>query len=339
MRRHRRKRKPEPAPPAHRRCTRCGRSLHRFWYFCPDCGKRLVWGDTRRVTRTECYYCGWIVSDSYSYCPWCGSDISDEASSEKPLRRPRGFLYHGRCKRGCGGGVQYPMQYCPWCGREQRWPYHHYFEGVCPHCDRGVDDLMDHCIWCGNDATGQDLLQPALRRVRRLLSKVRVPDWGYRILVRPGVSGVDPEYPKVVEIDRRHVDRRDEISWPRLVGLIMHELGHSFLFHHWRFARSARFRKAFGDVSKAYRGVEETWVSFRKRNMSQTPVNHVTAYASKHPLEDFAETFRFYVIRRGRLKDLLAEIGRKGKGVVVYEKFLTLHAYLQELRQKARERE
>ncbi|HSG82513.1 MAG TPA: zinc-ribbon domain-containing protein [Gemmatimonadota bacterium] len=21
-------------------CTRCGRELRRFWYFCPDCGKR-----------------------------------------------------------------------------------------------------------------------------------------------------------------------------------------------------------------------------------------------------------------------------------------------------------
>ncbi len=68
-------------------------------------------------------------------------------------------------------------------------------------------------------------------------------------------------------------------------------------------------------------------------------MNHVTAYAGKHPLEDFAETFRFYVIRRGRLKELLAEIGRKEKGVTVYEKFLTLHTYLQELRQKNRRKE
>jgi len=336
MNRHKRKRKPEPAPPAHKRCTRCGCSLHRFWHFCPDCGKELVWGDVRGVTGAECFYCGWLVSDSYTYCPWCGMDISDGSSSEVPLKQPRGFQYHGRCKRGCGGGIQYPMQYCPWCGGEQTWPFHYYFEGECPHCGDGVEDMMDYCIWCGHDATGQDLLQPAIIRVRQLLRKVRVPDWGYRILVRPGVSGVDPEYPKIVEIERRHVERRDQISWPTLVGLIIHELGHSFLFHHWRFARSERFRRAFGDVSKAYRGVDEIWVSFRRRNLSETPVNHVTAYASKHPLEDFSETFRFYVIRRGRLKDLLAEIGRLQKGVTVYEKFLTLHAYLQELKQKSR---
>jgi hypothetical protein len=197
---------------------------------------------------------------------------------------------------------------------------------------------MDYCPWCGKDATGQDLLAPAIRRVRQLLRKVRVPDWGFRILVRPGVSGVDKKYPKIVEIERRYVERRDEVSWPAMAGLITHELGHSFLYHHWRFARSRRFRRASGDVDKAYRGVDESWVSFRQRYMSKTPSNHVTAYASKHAEEDFAETFRFYVIRRGRLKDLLAEIGRKGKDVIVYEKFLTLHAYLQELRQRRRRR-
>ncbi len=320
-------------------CTRCEYPLRRYWYFCPGCSKRLSWGDDRGVTGAECYYCGWIVSDRHSYCPWCGKNITDEGSSAEPLKQPRGFAYHACCPYvDCGGGLQYPMEYCPWCGRRQAWPFDGLFEGVCPHCYGGVDDLMDYCPWCRGDATGQDLLQPALRRVQHLLRKVRVPDWGYRVLVRPGVSGVDPRHPKIVEIERRLVARRDQISWPSVVGLITHELGHSFLFEHWRFARSRRFRKAFGDVSKAYRGVDESWVSFRRRNFSKTPVNHVTTYASKHPLEDFAETFRFYVIRRGRLKDLLAEIGRKGKGVIVYEKFLTLHTYLQELRQKAREK-
>lgn len=320
---------------AGRRCSRCHGRLRRFWYFCRQCGKRQTWSDNG-VTGADCPHCGWVVSSSFSHCPWCGRGINHGTSSPIPLKQPRGFVYYWRCDHGCGGGVQYPMEYCPWCGKRQGWPYHDHFEGICPHCDGGVDDLMDYCIWCGQDATGQDLLRPAITRVSNLLHKVRVPDWGYRILVRPGVSGVDPAYPKIVEIERRYVERRDQISWPSLVGLITHELGHSFLYHYWRFARSARFRKAFGDIDKAYRGVDESWVSFRKRSLSKTPVNHVTAYASKHPLEDFAETFRFYVIRRGRLKDLLAEIGRKRKGVIVYEKFLTLHEYIQELRRKAR---
>ncbi len=313
----------------------CGQPLIRFWYFCPKCGRKRVWGDEGEVTGAECYYCRWVVSDSCTYCPWCGRDISEDSSSEEPLKKPRGFQYHAPCDHGCGGGVQYPMQYCPWCCGEQHW-VERWFDGVCPHCARGVDDPMNYCVWCGNDATGQDLLQPALRRVRRLLREARVPNWGYRILVRPGVSGVDPKYPKVVEIESRLIGKRDEISWPGMVGLISHELGHSFLFQHWPFARSARFRRAFGDIDKAYRGVDESWVSFRKRSLSETPVNHVTSYAATHPLEDFAETFRFYVIRRGRLKELLAEIGRKGKGLGMFEKFLTLHYFLRELRQRTR---
>jgi hypothetical protein len=61
-------------------------------------------------------------------------------------------------------------------------------------------------------------------------------------------------------------------------------------------------------------------------------VNHVSGYATRHPQEDFAETFRFYVTRRGRLRELFAEFGQKRKGVIVYEKFLALHEYLRTLR-------
>ncbi len=314
-------------------CRHCGHALRRFWRHCPGCARGLIWDDEGR-TGAVCPDCGWSVSKSFSHCPWCRADLQDEGSSCRPLKRPRGFLFHARCDHDCGGGVQFPMDYCPWCGRRQRWPYHYDFEGVCPHCRRGVDDRMDHCIWCGADATGRDLLRPAIQQIETLLRKVGVPDWDYRILVRPGVSGVDPRYPKIIEIQNRYARRREGISWPGLVGLLAHELGHSFLFHHWHFARSRRFQRAFGDVDVAYQGVDESWVSFRKSSLSKTPVEYVNAYAATHPLEDFAETFRFYVVRHGELKDLLAEIGRLGKGVIVYEKFLTLHNYIGQLRSK-----
>jgi hypothetical protein len=58
----------------------------------------------------------------------------------------------------------------------------------------------------------------------------------------------------------------------------------------------------------------------------------VTAYAANHPQEDFAETFRFYVTRRGRMRELLGEMGQKRKGVVVYQKFLELHRLVRSLR-------
>jgi len=313
----------------------CGEQLDRYWPYCPRCGRPQRWHDEHRITNAECYKCGWIVSDSYSFCPWCGTDVYEEGySAEEPLKAPKGFKYDAPCDWGCGGGVQYPMPYCPWCGREQEWG-DETFEGSCPHCGRGVDDWMDICPWCGHDATGRDLIPRALRRVRRLLLVSRIRDWGYRIMLRPGVSGVDPKYPKIVEIDQSYVigaRRRDEIPWSLLVGLLCHELGHSFLYHHWRWTRSASFQRTFGEVDKAYRVSDDTWVDMQRRRVTQTYAGYVTAYAASHPQEDFAETFRIYVTRRGRMRELFSELGTKRKEVVVYEKFLELHRFVRALR-------
>jgi hypothetical protein len=194
---------------------------------------------------------------------------------------------------------------------------------------------MDICPWCGQDATGQSLIPRALRRVHRLLLVSRIRPWGFRILLRPGVSGVDPHYPKIVEIDQSFVvglRKRDEIPWSMLVGLICHEIGHSFLYHNWRWTRTPQFLETFGEVDKAYRVSDQGWVDFQRRRITTTQADHVTAYAGTHPQEDFAETFRFYVTRRGRMRELLAEMGQKRKGVVVYEKFLELHRYVRSLR-------
>ncbi|MFQ5890226.1 MAG: putative zinc-binding metallopeptidase [Gemmatimonadota bacterium] len=288
------------------------------------------------VTGAECDACRWVVSGRFSYCPWCGSDIYDEdVSSEVPLRAPRGFRLDAPCTRRCGGRVQFPMEYCPWCGGEQEWKYHDRFEGNCPHCGAGVDDAMDWCPWCGEDATGQDLIQRALTRVRRLLLVSGIRRWPYRVLLRPGISGVDPDYPNTIEIEQRYVvsaRKRDEIPWKLLVGLIVHELGHSFLFNNWRWTRNRDFVRLFGRVDKAYRGVDNSWVSFQRRRVATYTPDYVSGYAATHPLEDFAETFRLYVTRRARMRELLAELGRKRKGVVVYEKFLHLHHFVRSLR-------
>lgn len=330
--RPRRRRPRHPRPEL--RCV-CGEELHRFWPHCPRCGREQVWRDEGRVTDAECYHCGWVVSDRFSYCPWCGVDIHEDGySADEPLKAPKGFRRDAGCDWGCGGGVQYPMSYCPWCGREQDWDDTR-LEGTCPHCARGVDDWMDLCPWCGSDATGRDLIPRALRRVRRLLLVSRVRDWGYRVLLRPGVSGVDPRFPKIVEIDQSYVTgarRRDEIPWSLLVGLICHELGHSFLYHNWAWTRTDEFHHAFGAVDKAYRVSDETWVDMQRRRVTLSHTQYVTAYAATHPQEDLAETFRIYVTRRGRLRELFAELGKKRKEVIVYEKFLELHRYVRALR-------
>ena len=183
----RRRRGTAPHPEYH--CV-CGHALKRFWPYCPNCGRAQQWKDVDNVTGAECYNCGWMVSDKSSFCPWCDADIREAGySSVKPLQAPRGFRMDARCDWGCGGGVQYPMPFCPWCGRPQSWTEEDedHFEGECPHCNRGVDDWMNVCPWCGQDATGRDLIPRALTRVRRLLLVSRIRDWGYRVLLRPGI--------------------------------------------------------------------------------------------------------------------------------------------------------
>src|SRR2546430_13965521 len=113
-----------------------------------------------------------------------------------------------------------------------------------------------------------------------------------------------------------------------LPGLSLHELGHSFLFHNWRLTRPGRFRRAFGEVRKAYRVSDSKWVDFEMRHVTTTLPNYVTAYAATHPQEDFAETFRVYVVRRGRLRGVVGAFGREGKGGGLFEKVLVLHDYV-----------
>src|SRR2546426_8539688 len=71
---------------------------------------------------------------------------------------------------------------------------------------------MDVCPWCGKDATGRDLIRQALRRVRQLLVVGRLKDWKYRVLLRPGVSGVTHRTPKIIEIERRYVRSEEHTS-------------------------------------------------------------------------------------------------------------------------------
>lgn len=332
-----RKRRRIAAPSDDPRCL-CGYPLKRYWSYCPDCSRPQRWRDWAGVAGAECPSCRWVISPKFSFCPWCAHDLEDEGTfSEVPVKAPRGFRMETPCDWRCGGRVQYPMAHCPWCGKEQSWNEDSRFEGNCPHCARGVDDWMDTCPWCGEDATGQDLIPRALRKVRALLKVARIPDWGFRVLLRPGVSGVDPKYPKIVEIEQKYVvgaRRRDEIPWSMLVGLLSHELGHSVLYHNWHWTRSPSFRRTFGEVAKAYRVMDDAWVDFQRRRVAIAPVNHVSGYATRHPQEDFAETFRFYLTRRGKLRELFAEFGSKRKGVVVYEKFLAMSGYMRSLRKR-----
>src|SRR3989442_15786181 len=142
----------------------------------------------------------------------------------------------------------YPMRSCPWCGRPQKWRYQE-FQNICPHCNKGVNDWMDVCPWCGKDATGRDLIRQALRRVRQLLVVGRLKDWNYRVLLRPGVSGVTHRTPKIIEIERRYVTskrrRLHQISWNRRAGTTQDEPAHALPYLHLTFSLPRHIRHPF----------------------------------------------------------------------------------------------
>src|SRR6266516_386662 len=113
----------------------------------------------RRETPRPELRCPTCQAEVERFCPWCGRDIRDADSSLEPLKAPKGFLFHKRCKR-CRGGLMYPMQWCPWCGRSQAFTWGYYqFQNICPHCDRGVDD------WTGPAAARPAPGAPAARGV------------------------------------------------------------------------------------------------------------------------------------------------------------------------------
>src|SRR5437762_1625082 len=210
-----------------------------------------------------------------------------------------------RCSR-CHTELERFWGYCPSCGRRLEWKdTQRETNAECAYCGWIVSDAASFCPWCGRNIQDEDSSDEPLKA------------------------------PKGFKFHRRYVTgkrRRDEISWNMLTGLLLHELGHSFLYHHWSWTRSGRFRRTFGEVRKAYRVADEHWVDFERRRIATTLTDYVSAYAATHPQEDFAETFRFYVARRGRLRELFSEFGRKRKGVRVYEKFLVLHDYVRSLR-------
>src|SRR5205814_2143683 len=138
-----------------------------------------------------------------------------------------------------------------------------------------------------DEADGSRVLLLRLGGVGQLLVLPLVRARHHRPGLEPGAAqgtqGV--QLPSTVPLGLR---RRDEISWNMLTGLILHELGHSFLYHNWSFTRTGRFRRAFGEVRKVYRVADSKWVDFERRGVTTTLPDYVTAYAATHPQEDFA---------------------------------------------------
>lgn len=96
--------------------------------------------------------------------------------------------------------------------------------------------------------------------------------------------------------DAERESRRASLSEPyrTLLGHFRHEIGH----HYWDLLVAGRpplkpFRALFGDERADYgRALQTYYAKGARRGWAQT---HISAYATAHPWEDFAETFAHYL--------------------------------------------
>ncbi|MCH2169322.1 serine/threonine-protein kinase [Myxococcota bacterium] len=132
--------------------------------------------------RYDCYRCEGPISESMSFCPWCGTgENSFRAVTSYPLVCPeceRGvraewsacpWCYKGRFEsngraprhdsratrrcgaRGCAGQLRPFMRYCPLCKRKVARPWRHPdLPDRCPRCRWPTfKSFLRFCPWCG----------------------------------------------------------------------------------------------------------------------------------------------------------------------------------------------
>jgi hypothetical protein len=98
--------------------------------------------------------------------------------------------------------------------------------------------------------------------------------------------------------DEERVRRRVALGEPyrTLLGHLRHESGHYYwdrLIAHT--PRLARFREMFGDESQDYPQSLQRYYSTGGANITGWETKHVSAYATSHPWEDWAETWAHYL--------------------------------------------
>jgi hypothetical protein len=128
----------------------------------------------------------------------------------------------------------------------------------------------------------------------------------------PGATGVTGHDRGLITLDLSEADERhrDELrrtlgeSFRTLIGHLRHEVGH-YYFSQLISLRDdvADFRSLFGDERSDYSSALDEHYRRARSGVDESDLgNFVTAYASAHPLEDWAETFAHYLHTRDGLQ-------------------------------------
>ena len=261
-------------------------------FFCDSCGSLLFFENT------QCLKCG----GSLGFLPDV-MDLGTLDANKQGKWRARGESAKGRQYRPCANGVQH--QVCNWMVPAED------SNELCEACR--LNQVIPDLGIAGNQERWHKL-EIAKRRVLYTLKHLRVPTddaaGGNRPPLRfsfladsPGKSMVMTGHANglitlnIAEADdaareQRRMALRE--TYRTLLGHLRHEIAH----YYWDFLigdspRRDKFRKLFGDESVDYQNALQA--HYQQGPPPNWRQSYVSAYASAHPWEDWAETFAHYL--------------------------------------------
>lgn len=218
-----------------------------------------------------------------------------------PAEVPSGgeFTLEGHRYRVCRNGLEHGV--CNWCVRVDEG------QSLCRSC-RATPVIPDLSVT--HNLTRWHRLETAKRRLLIGLLSSGLLRLGHGQALDPplrfefpGASATTGHADGTITVDIDEADddererRRVQFSEPyrTLVGHLRHEVGHFYWDQAVKSAprRLAAFRLAFGDERSDYTQALDAY--YRDGPAADWPGRCVSAYASAHPWEDWAETFAHYL--------------------------------------------
>lgn len=244
-----------------------------------------------------CPTCALPVHEAMVACPWCTTRLEPSAQ-----RRPRPATSLASECAECAQRVRPDWSSCPWCGVTFRWSLQTASEAIRGIlADAGLRTLASRLrfrysrtavsyVWAGDD-----------RKVHIVAARLRDDERTLGLFERL----------------RRKLGREPWMASGHPLHVPLHEAGH--VFEHFLDARDALDEdgasSCFGDLQSVYDVGRRTHAWARLRGAQP---HFVSAYATAHPCEDFAETFAVVAFHRGKMSSLRrwAQYHSKGPGVV-----------------------
>lgn len=257
------------------RCNHCGHTLYFENVVCERCGHRLgYWHETNMLASLE----------------------PEGELWRSPLLPGRSFAFCANAQHGaCNWLIDAETHVSPYCR-------------ACRHNEvvPPIDDARDLLRWQVIERAKKRLIYSLLQMRLPLATRHQDPvhGLGFRFLDEalapaPVLTG---HASGIITIALTEADdaqreyRRTQFNEPyrTLLGHFRHEIGH----HYWDIlvrdtARHDAFRQLFGDEQHYY---EESLQRYYERAApTDWQQSHISAYATSHPWEDFAETFAHYL--------------------------------------------